>query len=143
MEKNSIRVGQSSKIKIEVNDAGEYIEINPDDKRFTLKLNGLIRALREQQKKAQEALDKLDMTSEEDALKSLEIDAEMSRGVAEALDDTFGAGTCKKVYGEGVIPSLDLIGEFLYQITPVIQQAIAVRRQRVGQKYSAKRNGGV
>ena len=71
MEKNSIRVGQQSKIKIEVNDAGEYIEINPDDKRFTLKLNGLIRTFREEQAKVMKALDAL-TDSEEDALKALE-----------------------------------------------------------------------
>lgn len=142
MEKNSIRVGQQSKIKIEVNDAGEYIEINPDDKRFTLKLNGLIRTFREEQAKVMKSLEAL-TDSEEDALKALEIDAEISKSIAKALDDTFGEGTCKKVYGEGVIPSLDLIGEFLLQISPLIQREMMKRRQRIGQKYSAKRRGSV
>ena len=33
-----IRVGQTEKIKIEVNDAGEFIEINTGDKRLVAKL---------------------------------------------------------------------------------------------------------
>ena len=43
-----IRVGQTEKIKIEVNDAGEFIEINTGDKRLVAKLTELMKKLKEQ-----------------------------------------------------------------------------------------------
>ena len=42
-----IRVGQTEKIKIEVNDAGEFIEINTGDKRLVAKLTELMKKLKE------------------------------------------------------------------------------------------------
>lgn len=147
MANASIRVGQSSKITIEVNDSGDCIEINPDDKRFSLKLNDFVRNVKtllsdaENETKKYAALG--NNATEDDILSALEYDAKISEKVSVWVDDLFGAGTCAKAFGEGTIPSLDSVVEFYNQITPYIQKAVQSRRAAVNKRYSPRRNGGV
>lgn len=143
---NSIRIGRSNTIKIEVNDDGEYIEINPDDKRFTLRLKGFINSLKSLEKETAEKADawaKLgDNATDDDALDLLEYDAQVCEKVKNSIDELFGDNTCRKVFGEGVLPSLDNVREFINAITPYFAEAIKSRKSNIGKRYSANRRGG-
>ncbi len=145
-QKKSIRIGQRNTIKIEVNDNGDCIEFNPDDKRFSIKINKFYRdlkALVEESEKEISKFQTLDKNAtEEDVLAALDYDAELSKKLAQCVDEAFGAGTCDKVFGEGVVPSIECVSEFCNAITPYINEAVQSRRKSVSGKYSADRIGG-
>lgn len=144
-----IRVGQSEKIKIEVNDAGEFIEINTGDKRLVTKLTELMKKLKnlaeETARVNAEKFAKLDpkTASLDDFFAAIDYETEAASKIAEWLDDVFGVGTCRKVFGEGVIPTLDNVQDFLNQLTPHIMRAIQTRRNNIGGKYAPSRRGGI
>ena len=144
-----IRVGQSEKIKIEVNDAGEFIEINTGDKRLVTRLTELMKKLKtlmeETAKVNEERFQKLDPKTAtlDDFFSVVDYETEATEKIAEWLDDVFGIGTCRKVFGEGVIPTLDNVQDFLNQLTPHIMRAIQTRRNNIGGKYAPSRRGGI
>lgn len=145
-QKKSIRIGQRNTIKIEVNDNGDFIEFNPDDKRFSIKINKFYRDLKAFMEEAEREISKFQAlgkkATDEDILAALDYDAELSKKLAQCVDEAFGAGTCDKVFGEGVVPSIDSVSEFCNAITPYINEAVLTRRKSVSGKYSASRNGG-
>ncbi len=148
MATNKIRVGQKEKLVIEVNDAGECIEINVSDKRLTQKLAGLVKRLKTvviEATEKQKQLAELDPKSAgvDSVISIIEYEASISQGIIADLDDVFGVGTCRKVFGDGVIPSLDDVQDFLNQLTPFIARAVQERRKAIGAKYAPSRRGGV
>lgn len=145
-EKKSIRIGQKNTIKIEVNDNGDCIEFNPDDKRFSIKINKFYRDLKALIGEAEKEISKFQAlgkkATDEDVLAALDYDATLSEKLAKCVDEAFGTGTCDKVFGKGVVPSIDSVSEFCNAITPYINEAVQTRRKSVSGKYSADRNGG-
>ena len=144
-----IRVGQTEKIKIEVNDAGEFIEINTGDKRLVAKLTELMKKLKELAEETErvnaEKFQKLDPKTAtlDDFVAAVNYETEAAGKIADWLDDVFGVGTCRKVFGEGVIPTLDNVQDFLNQLTPHIMRAVQMRRNSIGGKYAPSRRGGI
>ena len=58
-----------------------------------------------------------------------------------AVDEVFGEGTCRKVYGD-ILPSLEMHMQFFDAIRPYFEEE-AKRRQERMSKYSARRMGNV
>lgn len=71
--------------------------------------------------------EKARLIADDDNESKLELIYQMHKEVHDALDDLFGVGTCKKVFGDGVvdtIPTIDKVVEFCEQITPFIIQVV-------------------
>lgn len=144
---NSIRVGKRQIIEIEVNDNGDTIKIDPNDKRFTLSLTEFIKIVKgiiaETNKANEDLMKKINDAPEEALLEAVEFEATQSKKVAEAINNVFGAETCDKVFGKECIPSLDMILDFYQQITPFIQKAVNQRNQTINKRYAPKVGGSV
>ncbi len=131
MEK--IRVNKG--IVIEVNDAGDTITLNMEDQRFIDRFYGLIDSLEAARKK---------VTSQEmKALgerEQLEVLMDETQKILKGMDEIFGEGCCKKVFGD-IIPNPYLIADFFEQITPYIKQYAERRGQQINQRYNRNRKG--
>lgn len=142
---NSIRV--SSEIKrIEVNDAGEYIELNLGDQSFASRFY--------------EMLDRVEKSIDSMNIRALELDQkykdaslfERQRAMCDfntelhtilkgEVDSFFGEGTCRKVFGD-IIPHYSMYLDFFEQLQPIFANFAQERRQKM-QKYSPERQGNV
>ena len=129
---NSIRIDSGTK-RIEVNDDGEVILLPLGDDGFTRDFYKMLDGL---QKKA-DAM-KVD---ENDIIGSMDRVAAMNAGLKAEVDKLFGAGTCKKVFGD-ITPSIDLMTDFFFQLLPFFEEYANKRTSRMS-KYSAGRTGSV
>lgn len=57
----------------------------------------------------------------------------------DAIDEVFGEGTCRKVYGD-ILPSIEMHLQFFDALRPYFEEE-AQRRQQKMNRYSAKRRG--
>ena len=55
------------------------------------------------------------------------------------VDELFGDGTCRKVFGD-ILPSMDLFVEFFGSLLPFFEEYKQDRMRRMG-KYGAERTG--
>lgn len=144
---DSIRVKRREIIEIEVNDEHEAISIDPNDRRFVTGMTGFVKTLKDCMSELQEHANILKLKAETDPdnaiIKAIEYEAEISNKAAKELEGIFGEGTCDKVFGKGVAPSLDMINDFFTQIVPFIQKALDKRNRNIGSKYAPKRGGSV
>lgn len=144
---HSIRVQQADKLKIEVNDDGDFIEISVGDKSLQKRLAGFVQKMKELQKEAvakEQEIKKItaENYSEDEVIALLQYDAELSETLAQEIDKVFGVGTSDKVFGVGTLPTLDSVSDFLNQLLPIIQEAMARRKEKINSKYGAHRRGG-
>lgn len=138
MEK--IRLQRNIK-RIEVNDDGEFITLDFDDLNLPYKFYGMVRKFEKDRVNfAAELEEKLKNGSPEDNTDEL-IAAERSLNVylLGAVDEVFGEGTCRKVYGN-ILPSVEMHLQFFDALRPYFEEE-AKRRQRKMNKYSARRMG--
>lgn len=139
-----IRVNTGVK-RIEVNDNGDYITINLNDNDF---MDRFFAAYEEIQRIADES------TAKEAEIKERHKENEggtgfmkdifalysnVGREMKEQVESLFGAGTCKKVFGD-ITPTFDLYVDFFGQLTPYLQEFAAEKTHRMS-KYSAARTG--
>lgn len=64
----------------------------------------------------------------------------MKQFVAE-LDECFGVDSCKKIFGEGVVPSPSALIDLFDQLTPIVDKYIKKREAKVVQKYQPRTGG--
>lgn len=129
---DSIRINSGTK-KIEVNDEGDYILLPLGDDGFTRDFYKLLNGF---QKRAEAVkLDNEDITGSMDQI------AKLNGEMAEKVDVLFGAGTCKKVFGD-ITPGVDLFMDFFYQLLPFFEENAKKRAEKMN-KYNAGRNGSV
>lgn len=57
------------------------------------------------------------------------------------LDILFGEGCCRKVFGSGIVPDDLLIGDFIEQVTPIIEKLGRERNEKLSLKYNRNRKG--
>ena len=134
----SLRVNNNIK-KIEVNDKGECIEISLNNAKFFDEFGELVNWLNEKQKD----LDEMTEPAEDDIdgiAKVMSMRTSMLKELATRLDKMFGAGACKKIFGD-IIPDEVLVADFLEQITPFIEQLARERNEKLTSKYN--RNRGI
>lgn len=143
---DSLRVDSGTKI-IEVNDAGECISIPVGDASFFERFGRVIKSFEEKQgeyeKRAQELSEKYkDKPDDADAISdSIQLYLEVCRDTCAELDRLFGEGCCRKVFVGVDNPNIELIGDFLEKITPLLQKYAQERNEKINLKYSRNRRG--
>lgn len=143
----SIRIGRKDILRIEVNDAGECIELDFGDRNFFYKFFKLGEVFEQiakefEQKPTEQAQeDGGDLSTFEKYAPTIKRDEEMHRRMAQEIDNVFGAGTCVKVFGNDC-PSADLITEFMEAIQPFVRAEAEKRKKTINTKYTANRKGG-
>lgn len=118
-----IRVN-SGNIKVEVNDNGDFIVLRKD-MNFIKNVNNFINGLDEVKANYDskiEAIDENDPSYEDKAIDCL---YDLHKELHDGIDFLFGADTCKKVFGEGVvdvISTFDGVVDFFEKISPYISK---------------------
>ncbi len=132
MEKISLKRG----ITVEVNDNGDTIELNLEDQKLVDRFYQLIGKLDEVKKNVNEA--NVRQISDRDKLQYMigQIEEIMT-----GIDGIFGAGCCRKVFGD-IVPNPYLIAEFFEQMIPIIEKYMQERKKKINEKYSRQRKGG-
>lgn len=134
MEK--IRLQRNIK-RIEVNDEGEFITLDFDDLDFPYRYYGMIKRLEKERaalaEKAAKPIGKDELEELADEERRLNI------SFRDAVDEVFGEGTCRKVYGD-ILPSLETHLQFFNALRPYFAREAERRRARMN-KYNAGRTG--
>lgn len=137
---DKIRITRNIK-RIEVNDNGEFISLDFDDLNLPYRYYGMLKRLEKDRVKfAQELQEKLrDKTGMDSAEELVNAERDLNIYFRDAIDEVFGEGTCRKVYGD-ILPSIDMHLQFFDAIRPYFEEEAQRRRQKMN-KYSAKRSG--
>lgn len=131
---NKIRITRGIK-KIEVNDDGEFIFLPVSDDGFVVRFYKLMDQISEQAKELEEQ-EASDITGRLDLVEKV---VGMEQKTKRDVEDLFGEGTCRKVFGE-ILPSMDLFVEFFGSILPFFEEYKKERMRKMG-KYGADRTG--
>lgn len=133
MANRSLRV--ETGVTIEVNDAGECIVARLDDNSFTDKFYDILDTM----EKTSNLLDEANLNGK-DEREQLAIVTERIKMVMQDIDNLFGVGACKKVFGD-IIPSGYAIADFFDQLLPIFEEYANEKQQKILSKYSNKRKG--
>lgn len=127
--------------KIEVNDDGEFITLDFDDLNLPYRYYGMLKRFeKERAKFTNELAQKLKGKPTNICTEELvNAERELNTYFRDAVDEVFGEGTCRKVYGD-ILPSLEMHMQFFGALRPYFEEE-AKRRQEKMNKYSAKRSG--
>lgn len=146
---DSLRIDNGTK-KIEVNDAGEYIEFSIVNNDFFRAFFDLLRWFdgQENRKEISEMEEQKDKVVSEDGEKInydaannvLDIRDKISKEACENIDNIFGAEASRKIFGN-VIPDMYMIADFLEKISPLIEKYQKERSQTIDKKYNKNRKG--
>ena len=138
----SIRVRSGIK-RIEVNDDGEYIEINFGDARFMGNLFNMLNdaqaKVKEAEAKEAEIREQFKDDTDAQTRELLELNQEVLLYMVTGFDSVLGAGTCNKVFGD-IIPTVYLFQDFMDQLLPILEEGQREQEQRQ-MKYSPNRRG--
>lgn len=140
MEK--IRIQRNVK-HIEVNDNGEFITLDFDDLNLPYRYYGMLKKFEKDRAKfTNELAQKLKgKPSSVCAEELVEAEQQLNIYFRDAVDEVFGEGTCRKVYGD-ILPSIEMHMQFFDALRPYFKEE-AKRRQARMNKYSARRMGNV
>lgn len=122
--------------KIEVNDNGDYIMLQVADQSIPAKLKKFVKAATDKLNKLSELSES---ENEADTEAAEELAYELDVFAKASIDDIFGDGTCKKVFGD-IVPPIEMYIEFIEAITPYFQE-YALNRAKKLSKYSPNRMG--
>lgn len=123
-------------IRIEVNDDGDYIELNFGDADLPNRFMQLYSNLQTRLEKLKE--DAAALEGDDKIKEQLEYYSTAHREIMADIDNLLGEGTCKKVFGD-IVPDVDLVRELFEQLIPIINKYSA--KFSPAQKYSAQRQG--
>lgn len=130
-------VRKTSEITIEVNDDGEYIKVNLADQEFPRRFYGLFENVRKHYEEMKEDSMVKDLKPDE----VMDAEIAMSRSVMEDIDNMFGEGACRKIFGD-IVPDVYAITEFFEALIPILKKYGEQRNKEIRGKYSADRKGG-
>lgn len=138
MEK--IRIARNVK-RIEVNDDGEFIELDFDDLNLPYRYYAMLKRFEKDRAEfSRELSEKLKgKNAAESAEELVEAERRLNIHFRDAIDEVFGEGTCRKVYGD-ILPSVEMHLQFFDALRPYFEEE-AQRRQQKMSRYSAKRRG--
>lgn len=139
---DKIRIQRNIK-RIEVNDNGDTLELNFDDLNLPYRFYAMIKKFEtDREKFTKELAEKIkDMSDKDAAAAFVEAERELNVYMRDAIDEVFGEGTCRKVYGD-ILPSVEMHMQFFDALRPYFEEE-AQRRQAKMNKYSARRMGNV
>lgn len=138
MEK--IRIARNVK-RIEVNDDGEFIDLDFDDLNLPYRYYAMLKRFEKDRAEfSRELSEKLKGKNAAESTEEL-VEAERRLNIyfRDAIDEVFGEGTCRKVYGD-LLPSIEMHLQFFDALRPYFEEE-AQRRQQKMSRYSAKRRG--
>ncbi len=127
--------------RIKVNDAGEYIELSLTDVTLLDRFTGLMEwygAKRDELNRFDADLKQRhaeDTDSDGAVIEVIHKRTEVYTEFCRKLDEVFGDGCCRKVFGN-VIPDEIPIIDFLEQITPIMNRMAVERGERLKARYS-------
>ena len=132
---NGFRIDTGVK-RIEVNDAGEYIELQLGDASLFEHISAFMSEI---QSKSHELAARMKEDGfEADAFAAFY--AKTHTELMQKVDDLFGPETCRKVFGN-IVPGTDLLIQFFEALMPCFKEHAKAQQERLG-KYSAERTGG-
>lgn len=139
-----IRVSTSVK-KIDVNDNGDYIELNFSDSTLQERFFGMFRSITNRANEADKKAEEIEKEFGDDkfsiAEKQSVLYRQLNEGIMNEIDDMFGADTCKHIFGD-IIPSTEFFFDFFGQLIPFFEEYNKERDAKLS-KYSAARTGNV
>lgn len=134
---DKIHISRNKK-RIEVNDNGEYIELDFDDQSLPYRFMQTMKSIYSRKQE----FDRRIATDNGTNMNSvIELEYEINTYFKAEIDKLFGDGTCRKVYGD-ILPSVDMHIELLNQLLPFFEEYAHKRREKMN-KYSAGRTGNV
>ena len=139
---NYIRVNREAQ-KIEVNDSGDFIMLQLKNTTFMSNLIGLMRELEANSKNLLSQVPQIECNSVKEVSAVMDQAAEVCGRLAERTDEVFGAGTCRKVFGEHP-PGIYEFSDFFGQIGALIRkygEEEATRAAEIAEKYKEKYAG--
>ncbi len=134
-----IRVNTGVK-RIEVNDAGEYIELNFADQSMAIRFYEMQERIQEKTKEAEKQLNE-SKKDNDNIRKTIEINNDLHKYIMHEVDACFGPDTCRKVFGN-IVPGADLFEDFFNQLLPYFEKGAEERKAKMA-KYNADRTGNV
>lgn len=144
---DSLRVNNGIK-NIEVNDNGDYISIPISDTAFYERFGTVMKNFEQKQaeieQRASALSDKHKDKPDDDVdaiVDSIQLYSDLCRYTCAELNKLFGDECCRKVFVGIENPSIELIGDFFDQITPLLNQYAQERNQKINLMYSRNRKG--
>jgi hypothetical protein len=138
-----ITVNSGSKV-IRVNENGDTISIPLGDERFLPAVLDLVDDFKEKESEYKEratAIDAMPISTEAEKLAhfraAIDFRTSMCSELKSRVDEIFHDSVCDKVFGPGVIPSLELFASFFDQLGPIIRIGMDEQNKKI-QKYTAK-----
>ena len=151
--------------KIELNEFGDYILINPGDATFLKKFNALIEWMDNKSielssiaaEMGEKYKGKPMISMDEDGKANVDteqltvftdIKNNLYEGCIAKIDELFGQDTMKKYFrvlyeaNQDFIPDEDCIMDFLEEITPVLEEIYKERSEQINRKYNKNRKNG-
>lgn len=151
--------------KVEVNDFGDYIMLNPSDNSLKQKYVDLLKWAETRQRELDDLAEQKDKQyegremfthDEEGNLKEVdieqladlvEVELNFCKEAEEKINDLFGQDTLKKYLracyeiNPNYIPDTDAIADFFEEITPVMSSVFGTRFERIKSRYNKNRKG--
>jgi len=144
-----IRVDNGTR-EIEVNDKGERIQVFLDDAAFMQRFADVMKYFEDKQAELQkweaERKERYPQKDGEGAsvgeiVENVYTYADLCRDTCVKLDELFGEGCCRKVFGEVKVPGLKIIGSFFVQMQGELQRLTAEWNAELEKEYSGSRKG--
>lgn len=123
-------------VRVEVNDAGDTIDVYVADMGYRQKFNEILLAF-----DAISARLESREFKEMGAAEQTQCMMEQMTGIVERIDLLFGNGCCRKVFGD-IIPPPDYVADFFCEIEKIFRRYNQERRRELQERYSAGRTGG-
>ncbi len=135
-----IRITRNIK-RIEVNDQGECIVLDFDDLNLPYRYYNMLRKMEQDRIKFNDELAKKlkGKTDEEATAELIKAERRLNIYFRDAVDEVFGEGTCRKVYGD-ILPSIEMHMQLFDELRPYFEEEAKRRREKMN-KYSARRTG--
>ncbi len=146
---SGIRVDNGAR-EIEVNDKGECIQVFLDDGAFMRKFAGVLEYFEEKSAELQKWEEEQkknyphkegEMASTEEIVVSTEKYDGLCRETCAKLDELFGEGCCRKVFGENSVPGIKVIGSFFVQMREELFRLKTEWDAKLQKEYNNNRKG--
>lgn len=140
-----IRVDNGTR-EIEVNDDKERVKVPIGDATFLENYANLIKHFEKkkaelEQKEAEYKKKKEDEISIDDIISVTKENTDLCRETCAKLDEFFGEGCCRKVFGENAVPRMEVIFSFLFQMQNEIVRLKIEWDAQLKKEYSNNRKG--
>ena len=123
---------QSRTKEVCVNDDGECIKIPMGDDNFLV-------SFYETMSKIEAMETEIDPNADE--IELIRQSRNRTKEIMAGLDEMFGEGCCRKVFGD-IVPMPDLLVDFFEQLIPIIDKFSTERQKQITEKYNRSRGAG-